>query len=407
MGSTTDLLPAISKNHPILVAKNVKITYAKSEDTKHTIVILEWLRANVFAAKCISFVISGEQEIHFSLEVLDSNSYEQIYRFIANVSLFEENLNATEIPSSQIGGLDIQFEEISRIVNSFLKPDKHLDCHNIRLPHGILLYGPPGCGKTLLVKTISDIINVPVINLTASDFASGGYGEAELNLKSIFNSAKSSGSCILFMDEIDSLCPKRDVTTNTTSQRITTLLLTLMDGCSGQKSGSKIFFIGATNMPASLDPAFRRPGRFDREIEILPPSSYDRYSILKKTISKYPNNLIDNDLKLVADLSHGYVGSDLNLLCKEAFMNSIKNSANLALSPLITINNMQMSLSKIRPSAMREVFVEVPKVKWSDIGGQRMTKQKLIECVEWPIKVYLLILKFSCSYFDFVLDLVS
>ena len=406
LGSTIDLLPPISISNPILVAKNVKITYAKSESKKHTSIILEWLKANFFAANCKSFAISGGQEIHFSVEVLDSDCYEQVYRFISNESLLEENLYGTvnSSPHIGIGGLEIQFEEICRIANSFLKPDKHFYCHNIRLPHGILLYGPPGCGKTLLVKTISDFVNIPVINLTASDFASGGYGEAEVKLKNIFNSAKSSGSCIIFMDEIDSLCPKRDVTTNTTSQRITTLLLTLMDGCSGQKSGSKIFFIGATNMPDSLDPALRRPGRFDREIEISPPSSNDRYSILKKIISKYPNNLTENDLKLVADLSHGYVGSDLNLLCKEAFMNSIKASADPFLSPLITIDNIQTSLSKIRPSAMREVFVEVPKVKWSDIGGQRLTKQKLIECVEWPIKVKLLIIRNVVIFF---LDLVS
>jgi AAA family ATPase len=383
--STIDLLPVISKNNPILVAKKIKILYAKYNSTKHTGIISAWLNANFFPAKCKNFFIYEGQEIHFSLEVLDYNHHDQIYRFVTNESFFEESINETELFSSQIGGIEVQFEEICRLVNLFLKPEKYFDGHNIKLPHGILLYGPPGCGKTLLVKTISDFINVPVINLTASDFASEGHGEAELKLKHIFDSAKRLGSCILFMDEIDSLCPKRDLTSSTSSQRMTTLLLTFMDGYSGHKSASRIFFIGATNMPASLDPALRRPGRFDREIEIPPPSSIDRLSILKKFLEKYPNSLTENDLKLVADLSHGYVGSDINLLCKEAFMNSIKTSDDS--SPVIRIEDIQISLSKIRPSAMREVFIEVPKVKWSDIGGQGLTKQKLIECVEWPIKV--------------------
>jgi SpoVK/Ycf46/Vps4 family AAA+-type ATPase len=159
-----------------------------------------------------------------------------------------------------------------------------------------------------------------------------------------------------------------------------------MDGCFDEKSSSKIFFIGATNIPSSLDPAMRRPGRFDREIEISPPSIKDRYNILTNILANYPNCLTTEDVISVSEISHGYVGSDLNLLCKESYLNSIKENAGLSESPKINFNNIREALSKIRPSAMREVFVEVPKVKWADIGGQKNTKQKLIECVEWPIK---------------------
>ena len=374
------------KDHPIIVAKNIKFFFANSYNSKPTNIILEWFKANFFPGKCKSFIILEGQEFHFSFDVLDG-SCDQIYRFVLNETIVEESFDNNKSLSPQIGGLEIQFDEISRIANSFLKPDKYPNSYNIKLPHGILLYGPPGCGKTLLVKTISDFINVPVINLISSEFTSGAYGEAETKLKNIFDSAKSLGPCIIFIDEIDSMCPKRDSTLSTTSQRITTLLLTLMDGCSSQKYGSRVFFIGATNMPGSLDPALRRPGRFDREIEISPPSSNDRFSILKNIIKKYPNSLTEADLKLVACSLHGYVGSDINLLCKEAFMNSIKNSTNGSISHLITMKDLQASSSKIRPSAMREVFVEVPNVKWADIGGQSLTKQKLIECVEWPIKV--------------------
>lgn len=374
------------KSHPILVAKNIKITHLNLDNSNHSVLIQEWLKRNVFAGKFKSFFVSDGLEYHFSIEVLGSCDG-QIYRFVSNETSLEENPELVRATSSMLGGLENQFEEISKIVNAFLKPDNITMPLNIKLPRGILLYGPPGCGKTLLVKTIADSIKVSVINLSASDFALGGYGEAELKLKNIFESAKNSGRCIIFMDEIDSLCPKRDTTLNATTQRITTLYLTLMDGCSGQKNGSNVFFIGATNMPASLDPALRRPGRFDREIEIPPPSNNERYMILKNLIRKYPNSLNEDDLKIIADLSHGFVGSDLNLLCKEAFINSINKVSCASINPIISISDLQSSLSKIRPSAMREVFVEVPKVKWADIGGQDMTKQKLIECVEWPIKV--------------------
>lgn len=371
---------------PTITAKSIKFSFLDAADNNnYSSLVLQWLKNNVFAGKCRSFVWAEGKEIYFSIEV--ENFFEdQSYRFDHNETIVEQQTtNITHSPST-IGGLEEPFNEIIKLASSFFSLELKENLPQIKLPHGILLYGPPGCGKTMLVKNVSDHIKIPVLHLSASDFISSGYGEAEAKLKNIFLEAKILSRCFIFMDEIDALCPKRDSSTSASSQRITTLLLTLMDGCVDSSSKHKIFFIGATNMPSALDSALRRPGRFDREIEISPPSSKNRFLILRSIIQKYPNNLSDAELNLFAEVSHGFVGSDLNLLCKEAYMNSIKNSSGNKDDVSVTSSDLKAAFSKIRPSAMREVFVEVPKVKWSDIGGQQMTKQKLIECVEWPIK---------------------
>ena len=372
-------------DYPILPASNIKISYFDLDHYKYSPLVLQWLKNNVFSGKCNNFIVADEKEIHFSIEVEDCDEY-QCYRYDHIETFVEQKASKVNVSKFTVGGLEEQFEEIYKITSAFFKSELGNHSSNIKLPHGILLYGPPGCGKTMLVKSVSDFIKVPVLNLIASDFTSSGYGEAETKLKQFFSEARILNRCIVFMDEIDSMCPKRDSSVSSASQRATTLLLTLMDGCLDASSKSKIFFIGATNMPCALDSALRRPGRFDREIEISPPSSKNRFNILKSILQKYPNNLNDLELNLFAEISHGYVGSDLSLLCKEAYMNSIKHSFEKDNSVAICVRDLHYAFSKIRPSAMREVFVEVPKVKWTDIGGQQLTKQKLIESVEWPIK---------------------
>lgn len=384
-GAKIDLLPINLASRPILTAKTVVINYPRSDNSNCRETILKWLRTNFFSSKCLTFALFDDKEIGFELEVLGGTT-EFVYRFEQSESVLQESRDSIKSSSFKIGGLENQYNEIYKIANAFLKPEANIKYHQIKVPRGILLHGPPGCGKTMLVKIIAESMNIPVVHLTASDFSSGGFGEAETKLKEVFVSAKNLSPSIMFMDEVDSLCPKRDNSSSASSQRITTLLLTLMDGCSNDISLSRIFFIGATNTPSSLDSAMRRPGRFDREIEISPPSSKDRYAILKGILSKYPNRLSEDDMKLVSEMSHGYVGSDLNLLCKESYLNSIKETEDKSVPPTINFDSFRLAFSKIRPSAMREVFIEVPKVRWSDIGGQKLTKQKLIECVEWPIK---------------------
>ena len=386
-GAKVDLILANLSLKPSVVAKNIKISYPKpkSEKSMYMDNILQWLMGNYFSMKCCSFILCDNVEFPFYLEVINGSD-EFIYRFEQEETNIQENFGSTNNTPLQIGGLERQYIDIINIATTFFKSENFCNSQKIKMPRGILLYGPPGCGKTLLVKSVSDSINVPIVHLLASDFSSGGYGEAEAKLKKTFESAKNIGPCIIFMDEVDYLCPKRDAASRASSQRITTLLLTLMDGCSCEYSLSKIIFIGATNMISSLDSALRRPGRFDREIEISPPSSKERYAILKNILARYPNDVSDSDLKFISEISHGYVGSDLSLLCKESFMNSIKNENNISGAPKINSEDLKNAYSKIRPSAMREVFLEVPKVQWTDIGGQYLTKQKLIECVEWPIK---------------------
>lgn len=386
-GEKVDLLMVDFVSKPVLPAKIVQINSPHLENSSHRNLILQWLKKNHFSEKSVNFTISDGQEIIFCIKVLDvTNS--GLYRFEQNETIIQQGSEvAKSTLSFKFGGLETQYKEIFNTINAYFEPKNNLNSYQVKVPHGILLHGPPGCGKTMLVKIISESMNIPVVYLTASDLSSGDFGDAEKKLKELFISAKNSSPCIIFMDEVDSLCPKRDSHSNATSQRITTLLLTFMDGCSNDFSNSKIFFIGASNMPSSLDPAMRRPGRFDREIEIPPPSSNDRYYILKSILDKYPNNVNDSDLKTISDMTHGYVGSDLNLLCKESYLDSIKNNKdNDSTVTIIRAKNIRNAISKIRPSAMREVYVEVPQVKWTDIGGQKMTKEKLIECVEWPIK---------------------
>lgn len=371
---------------PIQKALKVRITYLNLDSSKHTELLLEWLNHNVFLGNFSSYIFHEEKEVHFRLEVIEGSS-DKVYKFVQNQTVFEEHHTAAEPETSKIGGLKSQYEELLKFLKVLLKSNDVLNIRTIKLPHGVLLHGPPGCGKTLLVKAVSEAVNVPVFQLTASDFSSTGFGEAEVKLKHLFNSAKNASPCIFFMDEIDSLCPKRDNASNASSNRITTLLLTLMDGCVNSLSQTKVFFIGATNMVSSLDPALRRPGRFDREIEISPPSIKDRFDILKTILEKYPTSLSNSDIESISESSHGFVGSDLNLLCKEAFIVAIKKLKSESNFAEIKSEDMNLAFLKVRPSAMREVFVEVPKVKWSDIGGQKLTKQKLIECIEWPIKV--------------------
>ena len=388
-----DLFPVSVDKSPVATANKIQVRYYNSNIPKLTEYILRWIKTNnIFGESCRNFVTIGNEDIFFLIDVIDS-SKSTLYRFDPNKTVVEEVYPSPKLSSAKFGGLQNQFDELVKLAEAFLKPRISFIAPELKLSHGILLYGPPGCGKTLLVRKVSDFINVPVVHLTASDLHGSGYGEAEKKIMEIFESAKKLSPSIMFMDEIDSLCPKRDSNTNASSLRITTLLLSIMDGCLTKESKVKVLFIGATNISNSLDPALRRPGRFDREIEISPPSSQERFDILRNILDNYPSNITLSDLKNISDASHGYVGSDLNLLCKEAFIIATKKLDDLAKYAEISITDMEMAYSKIRPSAMREVFIEVPKVKWSDIGGQKITKQKLIESVEWPIKVRILNIK--------------
>ena len=258
-----------------------------------------------------------------------------------------------------------------------------------------MLFGPSGTGKTLLARTVAQKINVNFIVLNGPDIIGKHFGESEEKLRASFHEAIKNGPSLIFIDEIDSLCPKRSINSNQTQNRIVATLLTLMQ--TSQKSNFVV--IGATNRPDAIDDALRRPGRFDREIEIGIPNAIARLSILTKMLSNIPNSLSNKDIENIANITHGYVGADLASLCREAGISHIKTKTMHLKDPnvqtildlsndsnfLINLSDIEYALRLVKPSAMREIKLEVPKVFWSDIGGQHDIKQSIKETVQWPL----------------------
>ena len=269
---------------------------------------------------------------------------------------------------------------------------KHL---GIEPPKGILLYGPPGCGKTLLAKALANEIGAYFIPINGPEIMSKFYGESEQRLREIFEEAEKNAPAIIFIDEIDAIAPKREEVVGEVEKRVVAQLLTLMDGL---KERGKIIVIGATNRVDAVDPALRRPGRFDREIEIPPPDKRARLEILKVHTRNVP---LSEDVKLeeIAEITHGFTGADLAALVKEAaisalrrFLKEEKVDLNKPIPPeklkklKVTKADFMDALRLVHPTLMREVLVEVPEVRWEDIGGLENVKQQLKEAVEWPMK---------------------
>ncbi len=269
---------------------------------------------------------------------------------------------------------------------------KHL---GIEPPKGILLYGPPGCGKTLLAKALANEIGAYFIPINGPEIMSKFYGESEQRLREIFEEAEKNAPAIIFIDEIDAIAPKREEVVGEVEKRVVAQLLTLMDGL---KERGKIIVIGATNRVDAVDPALRRPGRFDREIEIPPPDKRARLEILKVHTRNVP---LSEDVKLeeIAEITHGFTGADLAALVKEAaisalrrFLKEEKVDLNKPIPPeklkklKVTKADFMDALRLVHPTLMREVFVEVPEVRWEDIGGLEDVKQQLKEAIEWPMK---------------------
>jgi len=264
----------------------------------------------------------------------------------------------------------------------------------VEAPKGVLLYGPPGTGKTLLAKAVAGETNAHFISLSGPEIMGKHYGESEERIREIFSQAEENSPSIIFIDEIDSIAPKRDEVSGELEKRIVSQLLTLMDG---MKSRGKVVVIAATNRPDSIDPALRRPGRFDREIEIGIPDNDGRFDILSIHTRGMPLDE-DVDIKQIAKTTHGFVGSDLEILSKEAAMRSLRrilpeidleeDKISSEILQKIEINNddFREALKEVRPSALREVQVQIPDVNWDDVGGLDELKDELREAVEWPVK---------------------
>ena len=300
-----------------------------------------------------------------------------------------------EVTYDDIGGLKDEIDKVREMVELPLKHPEIFERLGIEPPKGVLLHGPPGCGKTLLAKAVANETNSHFILINGPEIMSKFYGESESNLRKKFEEAEKSSPSIVFIDEIDAIAPKREEVHGEVERRVVAQLLALMDGLNAR---GKVVVIAATNIPNSIDIALRRPGRFDREIEIGVPGKQGRLDVLKIHTRNMP--LAKNvNLKEIANITYGFVGADLAALSKEAAMIVLRrifpdlklNEKNIipkeVLEKLkITKKDFANALKIVRPSALREVLVEVPDVKWTDIGGLDDVKQELKEAIEWPLK---------------------
>jgi len=298
------------------------------------------------------------------------------------------------ISYEDIGGIKNQVSRLREMIELPLRHPELFKRLGVEAPKGVLLHGPPGTGKTLLAKAVAHETNANFYTIGGPEIMSKYYGESEERLREIFKNAEEKAPAIIFIDEIDSIAPKREEVSGEVERRVVAQLLSLMDGMS---SRGKVVVIGATNRVNALDPALRRPGRFDREIEIGVPDREGRLEILQIHTRGMPLEK-DVDLGVIANMSHGFVGADLQAVAKEAAIRALRRvlpeidltTENIPSDKLkkivVTMDDFLSVIKEIEPSALREVFVEVPNVNWTDIGGLAEVKQELQEAVEWPLK---------------------
>ena len=304
------------------------------------------------------------------------------------------DVSVPRITYDELGGLKTEVQKIREMVELPMRHPELFDKIGVEAPKGVLLYGPPGTGKTLLAKAVAGETNAHFISISGPEIMGKHYGESEERIREIFTQAEENSPSIIFIDEIDSIAPKRDEVSGELEKRIVSQLLTLMDG---MKSRGKVIVIAATNRPDSIDPALRRPGRFDREIEIGIPDDEGRFDILSIHTRGMP---IDEkvNLKQISKTTHGFVGADLEVLSKEAAMRSLRRiipeidldediiSSEILQRIQITSDDFREALKEVKPSALREVQVQIPDVNWDDVGGLDELKDELREAIEWPIK---------------------
>ncbi len=315
-----------------------------------------------------------------------------------NVSEKPVSEQAHKIPTvtyEDIGGLKEEIMKIREMVELPLKHPEIFETLGITPPKGVLLYGPPGTGKTLLAKAVANEAEANFYSINGPEIMNKYYGESERALRDIFEEAEKNAPSIIFIDEIDAIAPKREEAHGDVERRVVAQLLTLMDGLKGR---GQVIVIGATNRPDDIDPALRRPGRFDREIEIGVPDRNARKEILEIKTRGMPL-AEDVDLDKIADLTHGYTGADIEALVKEAALRAVRRIVpdiakfegnklpTEVLEKLkVTMDDFMHAYKIVQPSALREVLIQKPNVKWDDIGDLEDAKQELREVIEWPLK---------------------
>ncbi len=306
----------------------------------------------------------------------------------------KEETKIPRVTYEDIGGLENEIKMVREMIELPLKHPELFERLGIEAPKGVLLHGPPGTGKTLLAKAVANETNANFYSLSGPEIMSKYYGESEENLRNVFKEAQENAPSIIFIDEIDSIAPKREEVHGEVERRIVAQLLALMDGL---EERGKVVVIGATNRINAIDPALRRPGRFDREIEIGIPDKKGRKEILEIHTRGMPLAK-DVDLDKIAEMTHGYSGADLAALCKEAAIRALRRilpeidleadkiPAEILNKIEVTEKDFYDAFKSMSPSALREVVIESPNVHWDDIGGLEDVKQKLKEAVEWPLK---------------------
>ena len=303
------------------------------------------------------------------------------------------SVKATGTTYENVGGLRTEVQRVREMIELPMKHPEVFQKLGIEPPKGVLLYGPPGTGKTLIAKAVANESGANFQSIAGPEIISKYYGESEQRLREIFEEANRNTPSIIFIDELDSIAPKRSEVTGEVERRVVAQLLSMMDGL---KERGQVVVIGATNRVDAIDPALRRPGRFDREIEIGVPDRSERVEILQIHVRNMPISEEVN-LESLADRTHGFVGADINALCKEAAMKTLRRylpdlgtedeiPQEIVEKMTVTAEDFEEALKGIEPSAMREVLIEVPKVSWKDLGGLGQIKQELIESIEWPLK---------------------
>jgi len=304
-----------------------------------------------------------------------------------------KDLTLPSITYDDIGGLGDEIDKVREMIELPLKHPELFDRLGIKAPKGVLLRGPPGTGKTLIAKAVASETNTHFININGPEIMSKYYGQSEENLRKVFDEAEKNAPAIIFIDEIDAIAPKRGEVTGEVERRVVAQLLALMDGLKGR---GKVIVIAATNRPDALDDALRRPGRFDRELEIGVPNAEGRKEILQIHTRGMPLSK-DIDLNEISKITYGFVGADLEALCREAAMNTLRGilpklnldekiPADILEEIEVTREDFEVAMKTIEPSAMREVLIRTPNVSWKDIGGLEEVKKQLVEAVEWPLK---------------------
>jgi transitional endoplasmic reticulum ATPase len=346
------------------------------------------VRANLFGSRSVDYTVTS---------VLP----EGVVLIQPDTAIQLENMKQTsgrksKVSYEDIGGLGNQVQRIREMIELPLKYPEIFDRLGIQPPKGVFLYGPPGTGKTLIVRAVAHETDAYFISISGPEIMGKFYGESEARIRKIFEEAQQHAPAIIFIDEIDAIAPKREDMggEKQVEKRVVAQLLSLMDGL---ESRGKVMVIGATNIPNAIDPALRRPGRFDREISISIPDRKGRLEILHIHTRGVPL-AADVDMEKLAEITHGFVGADLEALAREAAMTALRSILpqinyemaeipyQLLMSLEVTMDHFQEAMKEVEPSAIREVFVEVPDVKWEDVGGLDDIKSAMKETVEWPLK---------------------